>query len=102
MTPIPKPVKRIRDPEAVQRKVAGSSCRICGRTASDGHHVVLRSQGGDDIEANIVPLCHECHMRYHGGGGQKIKLTTEEFRYVIAKLGREAGLAYMQKRRLGK
>lgn len=102
MTPLPKPVARIRDPEAVQRKVAGAACRICGRTASDGHHVVLRSQGGDDVEDNIVPLCHEHHMQYHAGVERRLKLTTEEFQYVIAKLGREPGLAYMQKRRLGK
>ena len=98
---LPKPVKRIRDPEAVARKVAGAACRICGRAASDGHHALLRSQGGDDLEENVIPLCHECHMRYHAGDGG-MKLRPEEFKYLIGKLGRKPGLEYMQKRRLSK
>jgi len=100
--PIPKPVPRIRDPEAVQRKTAGQSCRICGRPASDGHHIVLRSKGGDDVEDNIIPLCHQHHMEYHAGVERRLKLTLEEFQYVIRKLGRKPGLEYMRKRRLTK
>ena len=101
MTAIPKPVKRIRDPEAVQRKTAGAACRMCGRAASDGHHVVLRSQGGDDVEENIVPLCHECHMRYHAGQGT-MKLKRDELQYVIGKLGRAPALEYLRKRRISR
>jgi hypothetical protein len=26
----------------------------------------LKSQGGDDVEANIVFLCRQCHGAYHG------------------------------------
>ena len=99
----PKPEKRIRDPEASRRKLLEDPhCRICGRAASDGHHIVLRSKSGDDVPENVLPLCHQHHMEYHAGVEPRLKLTLEEFQYVIRKLGREAGLAYMQKRRLVK
>jgi len=101
VTPLPKPIKRIRDPEAIQRKVAGAACRICGRAASDGHHLVLRSSGGDDVEENVIPLCHEDHMRYHAGKG-RLKLRPEEFQYVVGKLGRQPALEYLKKRRISK
>ena len=101
MTPYPKPTKRIRDSEAVRRKVEGSSCRICGRTATDGHHAVLRSSRGDDCEENVIPLCHEDHMRYHAGKG-RLKLRPEEFQYVVGKLGRQPALEYLKKRRISK
>lgn len=98
--PLYKNPKRIVDHEAVQRKVASDPvCRACSRRASDGHHIVLRSQGGDDVEENILPVCHECHMRYHAGQGT-LKLKPEERDYVFAKLGREAGLEYLRRRRI--
>lgn len=97
---LPKPIERIRDPEAVGRKVAlDPVCRMCKKRASDGHHVVLRSQGGDDVEDNIVPLCHACHMRYHGQGGG-FKITRDEYRYVIAKMGLSPAKEYLRKRRI--
>lgn len=100
MTALPKPIKRIRDPEAIQRKVASDPvCRMCKKRASDGHHVVLRSQGGDDVESNVVPLCHGCHMRYHGGGGG-FKITREEYKYVIDKMGLQPAQEYLRKRRI--
>ena len=101
MGALPKPIKRIRDHEAVMRKVAGAQCRVCGKAASDGHHIVLRSQGGDDVEENILPLCHEDHMRYHAGKG-RLKLRPEEFQYVVGKLGRQPALEYLKKRRISR
>ena len=38
-------------------------CRICGDSPVEYHHLVPRSQGGDDTAANIVPLCRICHAR---------------------------------------
>ena len=101
MGALPKPIKRIRDHEAVMRKVAGAQCRVCGKAATDGHHIVLRSQSGDDVEENIVGLCHECHMEYHAGKG-RLKLRPEEFQYVVGKLGRQPALEYLKKRRISK
>lgn len=43
-------------------------CRICHTRRAerpdivlDPHHLVARIHGGDDVEANIVPLCRGCH-----------------------------------------
>jgi 5-methylcytosine-specific restriction protein A len=35
------------------------SCQVCGRLATDVHHVARRSQAGDD--GPLVALCHRCH-----------------------------------------
>jgi hypothetical protein len=41
-------------------------CRCCKlRRELHGHHVVYRSQGGDDIESNLLSLCDPCHEAVH-------------------------------------
>ena len=41
-------------------------CCVCGTTWNIHlHHVVFRSQGGDDTEANIVGLCEYHHRQIH-------------------------------------
>ena len=30
------------------------------------HHIIRKSQGGDDVMANLAPLCDPCHAAYHG------------------------------------
>lgn len=38
-------------------------CLVCASPPpNELHHLIPRSQGGSDTEANIVPLCHRCHM----------------------------------------
>lgn len=49
--------------EAIIRAKAGP-CRGCGELATEFHHLVARSQRGDDVAANIVPLCSFCHRVY--------------------------------------
>lgn len=96
----PKPAKRIRDPEAGPRKLAKfAACRGCGTRASDSHHILLRSQGGDDHEDNIMPLCHLCHIKFHDGNLDiRLKLTADERAYLEMKLGRGAAQAYIERR----
>jgi len=42
-------------------------CRTCGDSVArswgtlDPHHLVSRSDGGDDIADNIIGLCRDCH-----------------------------------------
>lgn len=37
-------------------------CQICRKRASvDVHHVIKRSQSGDDSKNNLVGLCRHCH-----------------------------------------
>lgn len=94
-----KPEKRIRDPEAVKNRIKGARCRNCPDRASDGHHILLRSQGGDDVEDNIMPLCRECHYTYHHLGTQTLRVTLDEKLYVLTKLGQVAGMDYLERRR---
>lgn len=55
-TPLRKTVKE-RD---------GYSCRMCGVERSlQVHHIFFRSQGGEDVEHNLITLCHACHEKVH-------------------------------------
>lgn len=96
--PDPKPVPRIRDPRASRRKVQRErSCRCgCGRPATDGHHILPRSLGGDDVEDNIMGLYHDCHMCFEFGGQEDrremaellgSKIRDDEIRYLCEKRG---------------
>lgn len=101
MPPDPKPSPRLMDSYAIGRKLASDTqCRLCTTRASEGHHILLRSQGGDDVEDNIMPLCSVCHRAYHAGMEGPLGLTQAEQSYLFAKLGKLAGQAYMDKRRL--
>ena len=60
------------DPEAYQQLCQqvlerdGWRCQACGKRANlQVHHIVLRSQSGDDIEDNLITLCSECHDQIH-------------------------------------
>lgn len=46
-------------------------CRICGKRASDAHHILYRSQGGTDDLDNGILLCRTDHERVHAEGGRK-------------------------------
>lgn len=96
----PKPERRIRDSGAIRSKVESEPlCRTgCGEKATDGHHVLLRSQRGDDLPENILPLCHRCHRDYHDAR-IGLQLSLEEKLYVLTKLGQEPGMAYLERRR---
>lgn len=37
--------------------------RLMGEPLPDIHHIIKRSQGGEDIPSNAVALCRECHDR---------------------------------------
>jgi len=42
----------------------GYQCRLgCGERWNELHHVVPRSQSGDDWYDNLVPLCADCHRK---------------------------------------
>lgn len=71
MTPDPKPVKRIRatpkEWSAIRLHLLEGKhfwCCVCGwRYWNELHHVVPRSQGGDDLAVNLIEVCRECHGR---------------------------------------
>lgn len=41
-------------------------CVICGAVDFSVHHVLKRSQGGDDVRANLVALCGHGTAGCHG------------------------------------
>lgn len=105
VTPDFKSPKRIVDPRAGMDKVAAEGrCRACGKLPT-GHpldslnraHLVPRSRGGDDVPANIIPLCGSgtsgCHGLSHEHHVPTLRairraLKPEEVAYVIAKTSR--------------
>ena len=41
-------------------------CRFCKtRNNLHVHHIVYRSQGGDDVDSNLCVLCDHCHDGIH-------------------------------------
>ena len=71
MKPDPRPKKRVKDRDAIRRyklERMGDPCDWCEqRPGTDAHHVVFRSQGGDDHADNLAWLCRTCHDREHFG-----------------------------------
>lgn len=77
--PVPKGTPRVVDriaqkaalalQERICRKAVKArdqgKCRVCGRPATELHHLQKRSQGGKWTEANIVSLCQTCHRFEH-------------------------------------
>lgn len=117
----PKPEPRIRDSAALARaRLLWDECASCGKPPANGHHVIPRSEGGDDVEANIVLVCGSgswrCHGALHGApyqDGARRWSTAEVYaavgafilanrpdtiEYVLTKLGWTAGREYLQRR----
>lgn len=42
-------------------------CELCGAVAVDIHHIILKSQGGDDNIDNLIALDRKCHEMVHCG-----------------------------------
>lgn len=52
--------------EALDRD--GWMCQMCGEGDADEltlHHVIYRSQRGEDVLENLVNICFRCHRRVH-------------------------------------
>lgn len=94
----PKPPARVRANSAAWKKLHADCwgpCLICGDTwRVELHHLVPRAQGGDDIKANLVPLCAEHHRRVTEHVGLtcvdlRQSLSPEHIRYCVDKVGAE-------------
>ena len=75
MTPDPKPRKRRKASPQEWKQLAdlvtaryGRRCQLCGSThpTVSLHHVVPRSEGGDDDAANLMPVCGHGTAGCHG------------------------------------
>ena len=44
-------------------------CACCGKGTleTEWHHIIFRSQGGDESDENILEVCRECHAKIHAG-----------------------------------
>ena len=63
------------------RERDGNCCILCGRGAGHVHHIVFRSQGGEDKMSNLVTLCERCHQEAHGVG--RCQHSQEEIREIL-------------------
>ncbi len=65
--PDPKPSRRVKDPGVFKRMYArGGTCALANDTCTyrlELHHLLPRSQGGDDVEANLYWLCSRHHTQ---------------------------------------
>ena len=43
-------------------------CHICGAAGwTEWHHIIYRSQGGDESPENLIEVCPKCHGAIHRG-----------------------------------
>jgi hypothetical protein len=92
-----KPAKRIVNPLAGLAKAQEEGrCRLCHSPFMSRHHLVSRSLRGDDVEANLVPLCGSGTTGCHGAVEARdpmvcsllrSRLTEAELAYVLEKKG---------------
>lgn len=54
-TPIPEETRR----QVYER--AKARCEYCGKRGQEIHHIVYRSDGGDNHINNLILLCRKCH-----------------------------------------
>jgi 5-methylcytosine-specific restriction endonuclease McrA len=99
----PRPGARKKDSTVMRKAILAHRECSCGEQASDAHHVLFRSAGGDDVVENIRPLCHDCHIRYHANDAETVRevgqgLLDQNVAYVLGKLGLEPGVEYLRRR----
>ncbi len=74
----------------IARQKAGP-CRVCGSLYGiELHHLVNRSQRGDDTANNVIPLCQGCHRQVTNRDHAVVhlvraSLTVEEEMYCVHK-----------------
>lgn len=64
-----RPSPRVKDPVLLKLlKLEYDECEISGETTDlHLHHVILKSQGGDDLRCNIICMQESIHTLYHAG-----------------------------------
>ena len=57
----------------------GQRCEVCGKefrkSELTGHHIIMRSKGGEITEDNILIACYQCHF----GRINHIEYNSEEY-----------------------
>ncbi len=81
----PKPAKRIRASQAewseLHEAFASALCVHCAQGPIELHHVLPRSQGGDDVRENLAPLCrtHHTMLEGHSSGWEPIAASVRQY-----------------------
>lgn len=62
-------IKKVKSRSNINRcKENQPRCMACGSTNELAvHHIIFKSQGGDDRLSNLIILCFECHRKCHDG-----------------------------------
>jgi hypothetical protein len=90
------PARVVNPLAGLAKTLAEGRCRLCGNPYTTRHHLVSRSLRGDDIEANLVPLCGSGVTGCHGAVEARdpmvcsllrSRLTDDELSYVLKKKG---------------
>jgi hypothetical protein len=89
VTPDTKPARRIRASQAewsdIHQHFQYACCVNCGLAYQSLHHILPRSQGGDDLVINLVPLCGDgtrgCHglLESHAPGWERVAASVRQF-----------------------
>lgn len=62
-----KPIEKELD-KLVQLVCLNQRCRVCGKPAECGHHLIGRANPMTRYDIrNIMPLCYDCHREIHDG-----------------------------------
>jgi hypothetical protein len=90
--PDPKPEKRHkasqREWDTIHTRFRDECCVACGLRTSHLHHIIYRSEGGDDLPVNLCPLCDICHDKLHGHRGGWERVAGHIRAYVLGRTSR--------------
>lgn len=101
--------RRIRSSAAMRRALLRDrDCRVpdCGSEATDPHHIVYRSMGGDDTDDNLVGICRLHHDILHFSAADDYwetryaigeTFTANEIRYALDRLGADEGADFLRR-----
>ena len=108
-----RPSKRVKNPKVAKKLHANlGPCVLCGDPAQSLHHVLPRSQGGDDVEACLVAVCGDgvrgCHgllenqdLQARMDLGAYLRMNRPDtLSYIRGKLGDEEGSEWLTRRLL--
>lgn len=107
----PKPAPRIKDSDLMRFLHAERSkeCAVTGSTDNlELHHVLPRSQSGDDVRANLVFLHRRVHQAITINDPAALKLLGEHVwderpdtvAYLVYKMGKDRAVDWMRRRLL--
>lgn len=88
-------------------KIEHDECELSGATGDlHLHHVIFRSQGGDDVRGNIICLSQALHEAYHQRSDPLVRkalaahvrfVRTDIWEYLILKLDEGGAEAWLRR-----